>query len=205
MAESSTRRRVPEGTIPAPPEGYTRPYRLTHPWVPLFVAGSLLGIVALFAGLSLSPFFGSGAAGGSLTLASLGLVFLCGLVGTVVSHELVHGVFYQYYGYEVSFSADPFRGTFTTAARGQLHTREQAVRIALAPLVCLTPIALGFVAVPVQQLSLIGLLGLVVNTSGSVADLYLTWRLRSVPAETLLCDGDATYVYEPRDSVTARR
>lgn len=199
MPVASTGQRTPEGTIPAPPEGYARPYRLAHPWLSLFVVGSLLGVGALFAGLSLSPVFGSGAAGDHLSLASLSLVFVLGILGTVLAHELLHGLVYRYYGYEVSFSAEPLRGTFTTAARGQLHTREEAVRIAIAPLVCLTPVALLLVAAPVQELSLIGLLALVVNTSGSIADLHLVWRLRSVPLETLLCDANATYVYEPRD------
>lgn len=199
MPVASNGQRTPEGTIPAPPDGYARPYRLGHPWLLLFVAGSFLGVGALLAGLSLSPVFGSGAAGDRVSLASLGLVFALGVLGTVLTHELLHGLGYRYYGYDVSFSAQPLRGTFTTAARGQLHTRQEAVRIALAPVCLLTPVSLALVAAPVQELSLIGLLALVVNTSGSIADLHLVWRLRSVPLKTLLCDANATYVYEPRD------
>jgi len=192
--------RVPEGTIPAPPDGYARPYRLAHSWVLLFVVGTVLGIVALFVALSLSPLFQSGRSVGPVEPGSLLLVFLAGIAGTVVLHELIHGLVYRYYGYEVSFAADPLRGTFTTAARGQLHTRTEAIWIALAPLLGLTPVALVFVAIPVQDLSLIGVLMFVINTSGSIVDLDLVRRLRSVPEGTLLCDGDATYVYEPLES-----
>lgn len=186
-----------QNVIPAPPEGYARPYRLGQSWLLLSVAGVVLGLGAVAAGLSLSPWFPASGSESSLTSRLAVLILGGGVVATVLSHELVHGLAYRFYGYEVSYSADALRGTFTTAAPGQFHTRREAIRIALAPLLLLTPLALALVVAPVLELSLFGLVVLVVNCSGSVADLHLGWRLRSLPGESLLCDGDATYVYEP--------
>lgn len=202
MGRSVTRPRAPDGTIPVPPEGYARPYRLDQPWWVLYVVGSVLGLAAIAVGLWLSPFFRTQSTE-RIGATSLGLVVIAGVVGTIVLHELVHGLVYRYYGYDVSFSAEVLRATFTTAARGQLHARREAVWISIAPLVALTPLSLALIAAPVLELSLVGLLLLVLNTSGSVADLSLVVTLRSLPAETLLCDGDATYVYEPLAAQTA--
>jgi len=204
MANEENPRRS-QRTIPAPPEGYAHPYRLTQSWLLLSVGGVVLGLGAVAAGLSLSPWFPATGSEASIT-PSLAVLILGGaILLTVLCHELVHGLVYRYYGYEVRYSADALRGTFTTAAPRQFHTRGEAIWIALAPLLVITPLALALVATPVLELSLFGVVVLVVNSSGSVADLHLGWRLRSLPGESLLCDGDATYVYEPLQPPTGRK
>ena len=205
MADTETRPRASDGTIPAPPQGYGTPYPLQQSWAVLSIGGTLLGLAALFTGLGLSPAFPAGPTAGRIAPGTAWLLFLGGIGGTVVGHELVHGLAYRYYGYDVSFTADLLNGTFTTAARGQLHTRAEAIRIALMPLLTVTPVALVLVVAPSLELSLLGVVVLTVNVAGSVSDLLLIWRLRSLPARSLLCDGDATYVYEPADKLRGQK
>ena len=80
------------------------------------------------------------------------------------------------------------------AAFGQFQTRRDNVRCALAPLVVFTVVLTPLLAGPLP-VALLAFFVLVVNTSGAVGDLYLTWRLLRMPPETLLYDVDARHSY----------
>lgn len=127
-----------------------------------------------------------------------GLVFVVSLVGTVVVHELVHGLAYRLLGFRVSFGAAPRLGAFYTAIFEQFQTRRQLAVAVLAPLVVLTPIGTLLLLVPGPHVPFVWF-ALVLNTGGAVGDLFVVWRLRQLPPGTLFYDVDAytSYVYEP--------
>jgi hypothetical protein len=125
------------------------------------------------------------------------LMILFGLVFTAVSHEGIHGLAYRYFGYEVEYGFA--NGGFYTAAPRQIHTREESIWITVAPVVILTLVGLLLLVAPSNSLAYVGLTVLVLNTSGSVADLEQLWRLLVLPPGTLVCDADATYIYLPAE------
>jgi len=53
--------------------------------------------------------------------------------------------------------------------------------------------------VPVPIVALTATFILILNTAGSIADVYLLWRLLQLPDDTLLYDMDIQqmYLYEP--------
>ncbi|MXR53140.1 hypothetical protein GRX03_16220 [Halovenus sp. WSH3] len=120
---------------------------------------------------------------------------LAGLVLTVLFHEGTHGLAYRYFGYDIEYGVS-WNG-FYTAAPGQLHGKLESIAIAAAPLVLVTPVGVAYLFAPIQPLAQVGLYLLVLNTAGSIADLEQIGRLLALPRETLLCDGDQTYIYLP--------
>ncbi|WP_440990128.1 DUF3267 domain-containing protein [Haloarchaeobius baliensis] len=127
-----------------------------------------------------------------------GTVFVVSLVGTVVLHELVHGLAFRSLGFDVSFGVAPRLGAFYTAIFEQFQTRRQLAIAVVAPLVVLTPIGVLLLLVPGPHVPFVWF-ALVLNTGGAVGDLFVVWRLRGLPPGTLFYDVDAytSYVYEP--------
>ncbi|WP_256300298.1 DUF3267 domain-containing protein [Haloarchaeobius salinus] len=134
----------------------------------------------------------------ALDIAQFGTVFVVALVGTVVLHELVHGLVFRLLGFDVSFGVAPRLGAFYTAIFEQFQTRRQLAIAVLAPLVVLTPIGVLLLLVPGPHVPFVWF-GLVLNTGGAVGDLFVVWRLRRLPPGTLFYDVDAytSYIYEP--------
>jgi hypothetical protein len=182
--------------LPTPPPGYGRPRPLRQSAVVLFVGGVVLTIGALFGSLALFAALDAGRDAGFIR-APPWLMVAFGLVFTAVAHEGIHGLAYRYFGYEVEYGF--VDGGFYTAAPGQIHTRAESIRITAAPLLILTPFGLLCLAVPSSSLGVLGLTALVLNTSGSIADLEQLWRLLVLPSGTLICDADATYIYLPAE------
>ncbi len=183
--------------IPTPPPGYSRPRPLGQSALVLLLGsivlttGALAGSVVLFAVLDTG-------ADAELVQAPFWLMVLSGLVFTALCHEGIHGLVYRYFGYEVEYGFA--NGGLYTAAPGQIHTREESVWITAAPVLVLTLVGLLFLLVPSNSLGYVGITVLVLNTSGSVADLEQLCRLLVLPTGTLVCDADATYIYVPRDA-----
>lgn len=119
---------------------------------------------------------------------------------TVVVHELVHGVVFSRYGYEVSYGAMPQIGAFYATPFHQFVAREHVFPVALAPLVIISLVGLPLLAVPVPVVAFFVFQLLVINATGASGDLYIVASLYRKPAGTLLYDSDLrhSYVFEPR-------
>jgi hypothetical protein len=119
---------------------------------------------------------------------------------TVVVHELVHGVVFGRYGYEVSYGAMPQIGAFYATPFHQFVARDHVVPVALAPLVVISLVGLPLLAVPVPIVAFFVFQLLVINATGASGDLYIVAVLSRKPAGTLLYDSDLrhSYVFEPR-------
>jgi hypothetical protein len=156
----------------------------------LLTIGALVGSLALFAIFE---------TGGEVELirAPFWLMILFGLVFTAVSHEGIHGFAYQYFGYTVEYGFA--NGGFYTAAPRQIHTRKESIWVTVAPFALLTAVGLLLLFTSSNSLGYVGLTVLILNTSGSVADLEQLWRLLALPPDTLVCDADATYIYLPAE------
>ena len=198
---------------PEPPAGYDAPRAFDYPGLWLQVAASVLAVASLVGyAAALLALRGPGLVrrfvrvdplpDGFLIVPDvvlLGGVFVAVVIGVPVVHELVHGTVYRLLGYEVRYGVAPSVGGFYVAAPGRFQPQRVVLAVGLAPLVVLTPIGLLLVAVGGPITQAIAYLGLVLNTSGAVGDLYLVARLRGLPRETLLYEGRPpnAYLYEP--------
>lgn len=197
-------RPAPDVELPTPPPGYDEPYRFRYPPVVLFLGSFALGLLtAGVYGLMLwtlqgaSPFaavFGAG-------VQPVFLPFIVAIVVTVVIHELLHGFVSVAYGYDVEYGVIFSKGVFFVAAFGQYQSREELFAILLAPLIVITVVALPGLIVEHPLVAITAYFILILNTAGSVGDIYAVWRLLRLPAGTLLydLDTDRMYVFEPAD------
>ncbi|UPV73085.1 DUF3267 domain-containing protein [Halorussus limi] len=183
---------------PDPPEGYREPVAFEYPAVWLSV-GSLVLFVAAYLGFG--RLMGALRADTALEFTvgptGIGVVALLS-VGTIVVHELVHGLVYRLLGYRVQYGLALNMGAAYAAAFGQFQTRWDNLRVGLTPLVAFTVVLTPLLAGPLV-VALAAFLVLVVNTGGAIGDLYLSWRILRMPEGTLLYDIDArhSYVYYP--------
>ena len=204
-----------KGAIETPPtpSGYADPYRVEYPTILLFLGSVALGLLAagLFGWLLLqvqgpavfSVIFTFDEVGnGFQVTADLGLVaipFVSAIVVTVIIHELIHGLAFRWHGYAVNYGFLPSKGAFYTAAIGQYQQREHLITVGLAPLVCISLVAIALLFVSVPLLAITAYFVLILNTAGSIGDLIMTWRLWRLPTHSLVYDTDITrmYVFEP--------
>ncbi|WP_158057821.1 DUF3267 domain-containing protein [Halorussus halophilus] len=184
---------------PETPQGYRDPVEFNYP--PLWLA---VGSFVLF----FTAVVGFGWLMGTLrnelvfefTLGPAGMATVVVALGaTFVVHELVHGTVYKLLGYRVSYGVAINIGALYAAAFGQFQTRRDNVLCAMAPLAVFTVVLTPLLAGPLP-VALLAFFVLVVNTSGAIGDLYITWRLLRMPPGTLLYDVDArhSYVFYPK-------
>ncbi|ELY86143.1 hypothetical protein C484_18732 [Natrialba taiwanensis DSM 12281] len=135
----------------------------------------------------------------AFNLGEVAIPFLFAFLTTVVVHELLHGVVYQWYGYEVSYGVYWRMGAMYAAVFHQFHSREETLRVGIAPLVILTVICLLLLAVPYPVIATTAFFVLALNTAGSVGDVYAIWRFYRMPPKTLFYDINIghMYVFEP--------
>lgn len=119
---------------------------------------------------------------------------------TVVVHELVHGLVFGWYGYQVSYGAMPHIGAFYATPFHQFVAREHVFPVALAPLVIISLVGMPLLAVPSPLAAFFVFQLLVINAVGASGDLYIVLVLLRKPRGTLLYDSDIrhSYVFEPR-------
>lgn len=182
--------------LPTPPPGYSRPRPLRQSTAVLLLGSVVLTIGALFGSVALYSALDTGR-DVAFVQAPTWVLLVFGLVFTAVCHEGIHGAVYRHFGYEVEHGL--VSGGFYTAAPRQIHTREESLWITVAPVLILTLVGLVFLLVPSNSLGIVGMTVLVLNTSGSVADIEQLCRLLALPDGTLLCDADATYAYLPAE------
>ena len=198
--------------LPPTPDGYADPYAFRYPTAVLLGGSSLLGLASavffvgllvLFHGPEVFTFYEVTVDGETtaftMDLTAIAVPFLVALVVTTVVHELLHGIVFRHYGYDVEYGAVPALGAFYVAVFGEFQSRDELLRVALAPFVVLTATCLPLLAVPVPVVSITAAFILTLNTAGSVGDLYGAWRLRGLPRGTLVYDVDIrrSYIYEP--------
>ncbi|WP_435179928.1 DUF3267 domain-containing protein [Halorussus sp. AFM4] len=190
----------PEPGPPEPPEGYRESRQFSYPglWLSL---GSLVlfGAAVVGFGELMTVLRGGASVEYTVGPAGIGVVAILS-VATIVVHELVHGLVYRLLGYRVRYGVALNMGAAYAAAFGQFQTRRDNLVVALAPLVAFTVVLTPLLAGPLP-VALAAFLVLVVNTSGAIGDLYLSWRLLRMPEDALLYDVDIrhSYIFYPEE------
>lgn len=187
---------------PEPPEGYREPVTFEYPGLLLTVGSLVLFVAAVFGFGRLMSVLRSETTL-EFTVGPAGIAVVAVLsVGTIVVHELVHGLVYRLLSYRVQYGLALNMGAAYAAAFGQFQTRGDNIIVALAPLAVFTVVLTPLLAVESLSVALAAFLVLVVNTSGAIGDLYISWRLFRMPEETLMYDIDArhSYAYYPEKS-----
>ncbi|ODR83339.1 hypothetical protein BG842_10045 [Haladaptatus sp. W1] len=186
-------------TAPSPPAGYCPPERFRYSSAFLALASLVAFVVSVVGFGALLWFLQGTPEGGSVSFGFAGVVavFLVCLA-TLVVHEAIHGLVFRWLGYRVSFGFAPHVPALYTAAFGQFVTRRDNLLTGVAPLVVITAVAVPLLAAPLPVAS-VAYLVLLVNTSGAVGDVYMSWRLWRLPPETLFYDVDIehSYAFEP--------
>jgi hypothetical protein len=130
-----------------------------------------------------------------LLLGLLGCVVLLGAV--LVLHELTHGLFYWLF--TRSRPKFGFKGVYAyTAMPGWYLSRSQFLMAGLAPLILLSLLGLAiFPFVPALVIPWL-VVGLIMNATGAIGDLYIIARLIVAPAGVVIEDrGDGLSWYVP--------
>jgi hypothetical protein len=200
---------TPADTLrPATPAGYQSPRPFRYP--PLVILGLVSVLVPVAAvvfggilwyaqGTALDAVFSvdETATGITFTLASGLVAVTC--IGTIVAatvlHELVHGLAYRWFGYDVSYGVAPQLGAFYVAAFHQFQERTHNIIVGIAPLVVLDALLLPVLFVPLPILAFAAFLALLFNTAGAAGDLYSVATLLRTPAGSLTYDSDIRHSY----------
>lgn len=197
---------------PAPPDGYMDPYRFKYPKLLLFVSASVLTVVSVVVygwlllrlqGPDVLPvYFEVGTEGDlavTLALTGMAIPFLFAFLTVAVIHELIHGLVYQRYGYEVSYGVYWSLGAVYAAVFHQFHSRKDNLRVGITPLAIITVVCLPLLAVPHPIVATTAFFVLVLNTAGGVGDIYALWRFYRMPSGTVFYDINMhhMYVFEP--------
>lgn len=178
--------------LPAAPPGYRSGYLVYHPVAVLnlitavvfIVMVPLLSVITLGLHGSLSVPIEV-----PLDIGAIVAMFIASLA-TLVFHELIHGLVLRHYRRRVFYGMDMRRLVAYTAAFGQFQGRDQALTVALAPLVLITLTMLPLLAASNRYVVAVAFSMLLTNTSGAVGDMYLAWRLLRLPRQALLYDVD---------------
>jgi len=203
-----------EGVSPPPtPEGYSDPYLFEYPTLLLVVAGMVMTVVfTIIYGIILIQLQGSNVlpvvfetgAEGEITVmlqfTQVAIPMLFAFLTVAVFHELLHGLVFQRYGYDVNYGVYWRFGAVYAAVFHQFHSREHNLRVGIAPLAIITVIFLPLLAVPHTIVATVAVFVLVLNTAGSVGDIYALWRFYRMPRGTVFYDinMDNMYVFEPK-------
>ena len=203
-----------EGVSPPPtPEGYSDPYQLEYPKLLLIVGGMVMtvfftvvyGLILIqLQGSNVLPVvFETGAEGEIrvlLQFTQIAIPMLFAFLTVAVFHELLHGLVFQRYGYDVKYGVYWRFGAFYAAVFHQFHSREHNLRVGIAPLAIITVFFLPVLAVPHPIVATVALFVLVLNTAGSVGDIYALWKFYRMPQGTVFYDIniDNMYVFEPK-------
>lgn len=122
------------------------------------------------------------------------------IVLTFGLHELLHGLAIRWMGHRPRYGMRLDMGVLYATADDACFPRNQFIVIALAPLMVITLVGMGLMLVLSDAVAYyIGLM-IVLNASGAVGDLWMTWEVLRYPAHALIRDeADRIRVYMPRD------
>ena len=104
----------------------------------------------------------------------------------VVTHELIHGLFFRRYGKEKPKYG--FSGLYFYAGSEVFFDRRSYLVIALAPVVVWFAVLLILDAALPNRLFWFFYILQIVNISGAAGDFYITYLARSMPADVLIRD-----------------
>ncbi len=169
--------------------------------VSLSVYGVLLGFVSLAAVTAVVD--------ARLGAAASALVLLFAYVGTIIGHELVHGLFFKLFGGSPSYGAGITHGlpyAYATSP-GDRFLPQQMYQIAVAPLVLITAAAVA-TGLLVPALAAPAVVVVVGNVSGAVGDLWVMTRMRSFTSRAQVTFEDtsvglAVYSHDQRATAIA--
>jgi hypothetical protein len=189
--------------VPAPPSGYDSPIRFQYPGLLLTIL-NIVFIVLTVPVVGLLVMWIHGAPNSFvITFRLVDFITFWGtMLVTVLIHELIHAQAALALGYRINFGIKWRLAAPYVAALHQFITRDHNLLIAVAPLFVLTAIFIPLLFIPVPLVLLIASTVLVINTAGSVGDLYLTWRFLRLPRQTLLYDVSPDYmlIFPPKTS-----
>ena len=201
------------GVSPPPtPEGYNEPYQFEYPKLLVTLAAMAVTVVSTVVygwllvqlqGPEVLPVVFEVGAAEEITilfnLTGTAVPLLFAFLTVAVVHELLHGVAYQRYGYEVRYGVYWRFGAVYAAVFHQFHSREDNLRVGIAPLLIITVVCLPLLAVPQPIIATTAFFVLVLNTGGAMGDAYALWRLYRMPRGTVMYDLniDNMYVFEP--------
>ena len=137
--------------------------------------------------------------GGSFTIPyQLAVDYVVALVLVLLTHELVHGMFYWWFTGRRPTVGVKGLGVYVAAPSEVYLPRNQYLIVGIAPLVLLTLIGLLLlVVVPVVVVPIL-ILFVAFNAGGAAGDLLMTARLLSYSPDTLMQDdGSGVIVYGP--------
>ncbi len=120
------------------------------------------------------------------------------IVLTLTLHELLHGLAIWWLGHKPRFGLRLDLGVAYATTDHAFFPRNQFILIALAPLAGLTLIGMGLMFIVSDALAYyIGLM-IVINASGAIGDLWMSWVVARYPAHALVKDeADSIRIYLP--------
>lgn len=138
-----------------------------------------------------------------LSLMAFGI--LLGSLVAAILHEIIHAVYMKHAGAKgVKFGFT--LGYAYTAAPQAFFSREEYLRITLAPAVILNPILLIGSLLFLPQLNLVLYVDFALHLAGCVGDFYVAHRLRRASPRTLVRDtGVSMDFYEPDADTGVRK
>jgi hypothetical protein len=117
------------------------------------------------------------------------LIYIALSIGTLVLHELIHGVFMSKYGGKPSYGAGIayFILPYFYATTKTVFLRNQFIVISIAPLVLISLVGIGLIAAFPSIAHWI-FIPFVINASGAVGDIWVTRNVLRYPKHVLLED-----------------
>jgi putative zincin peptidase len=117
------------------------------------------------------------------------LISVALFIGTLVLHELIHGVFMSKYGGKPNYGAGiaHYILPYFYATTKTIFTRNQFIVIAIAPLVVISLVVIGIMAA-FPSIAHWMIIPFVINGSGAVGDLWVTRNILRCPKHVLVED-----------------
>lgn len=179
--------------------GYKEPIELKYNFLVLNIFSGFLFVISLFGfnflriwietGTFETNFSGSVDANQTFII---GLIF----VGTIICHEIVHGIVFKLLKYKVSFGLI-LPSMAYTMVKNQLVKKRDYLIVAMAPFVVINFVCISLLFLKISALNNLLVWILVINTSGAVGDLWLSWVIQNSPKNTLFYDTSPSqnYIY----------
>ncbi len=119
------------------------------------------------------------------------------LVVTYGLHEWIHGLAIRYYGHQPRYGIRLDLGVMYATTDSAYFPRNQFVVIALAPLVVMTLVGMALMFAVSDTLAYYIGLVIVLNASGAIGDLWMSWVVLRYPPRVLVRDeADRIRIYD---------
>ena len=119
------------------------------------------------------------------------------LVATYTLHELIPGLAIRYYGHKPRYGIRLDLGVMYATTDSAYFPRNQFVVIALAPLVVMSLVGMALMLAVSDALAYYIGLVIVLNASGAIGDLWMSWVVLRYPPRVLVRDeADRIRIYD---------